>query len=84
MSLLTVACLIVTILLHCFTGLSPHFNISLNSVLALIWAMGFGMLSYYMWGTLTHYCDTSNWHDGTGVMVCRIYKAVFTFSLLGL
>ena len=46
--------------------------------------MGFAMLSYSMWTTLTHHCDVGFWHDGTGVMVCRIYKAVFSFALIGL
>ncbi|KAF1349801.1 hypothetical protein BDV97DRAFT_175619 [Delphinella strobiligena] len=83
-SLLTVAVLTFTILLHFCSGLNPLFNLLLNTILATIWAMGFGMLSYYMWHTLTHVCDITNWHDETGIMVCRIYKAVFTFSLLGL
>lgn len=73
-----------TIVLHCCCGLQPRLNIILNSGLAILWAMGFAMLAYYMSGTLAHYCDVDNWNDGTGIMVCRIYKAVFTFALLGL
>jgi len=83
-SLLTVAVLTFTIVLHCCCGLQPRLNIILNSGLAILWAMGFAMLAYYMSGTLAHYCDVDNWNDGTGIMVCRIYKAVFTFALLGL
>ena len=66
------------------TGLSPRLNLALNTVLLVIWTMGFGMLSYYMSGTLSHHCDVDNWSEDTGIMVCRIYKTLFTFSLLGL
>lgn len=76
--------LLITILLHCFVGLNPLYNLATNGILAVIWAMGFSMLAYFMWGTLTNYCDIRHWNDGAGIMVCRIYKAVFTFGLLGL
>ncbi|KAJ9620268.1 hypothetical protein H2203_008033 [Taxawa tesnikishii (nom. ined.)] len=83
-SILTVFFLTVTIILHCCFGLNPAFNLGLNTCLFVLWGMGFGMLAWWMWGTLTHYCDVLNWNDSTGIMVCRIYKALFTFSLLGL
>lgn len=66
------------------TGLSPRVNLILNSVVFGLWTVGFILLSYWMWSTLTHYCNVTNWNDQTGIMVCRIYKALFTFSLLGL
>ncbi|KAK5154642.1 hypothetical protein BJ546DRAFT_842485 [Cryomyces antarcticus] len=83
-SLLTVLALTATIILHCCCGLNPRLNIFLNSGLAVLWAVGFSLLSWWMSGTLTHVCNTANWHDETGIMVCRIYKSLFTFSLLGL
>ncbi|KAL1306054.1 hypothetical protein AAFC00_004180 [Neodothiora populina] len=83
-SLLTTACLVLTIMLHCFRGLSPTFNLTLNSCLSLLWALGFSMLSYFAWATtLTHSCSLEHWDTGLGVTVCRIYKAVYSFSLIG-
>jgi hypothetical protein len=35
-----------------------------------------------MAGTLGHVCNTANWGSEAGIMVCRIYKALFTFTLL--
>lgn len=32
---------------------------------------------------MSHVCNKSNWEDETGIMVCRIYKALFAFTLLG-
>ncbi|CAD0087772.1 unnamed protein product, partial [Aureobasidium vineae] len=66
------------------SGLNPRLNLILNSTIFVIWTIGFGMLSWWMWGTLTHYCDVGHWNDDTGIMVCKIYKALFTFALLGL
>lgn len=34
-----------------------------------------------MSGTLGHVCNTANWGSQAGVMVCNIYKTLFTFSL---
>lgn len=83
-SWITIAILAVTIALHLRVGLNPQLNLILNSTVFVIWTIGFGMLSWWMWGTLTHYCDVSHWNDGTGIMVCKIYKALFSFALLGL
>ena len=54
-----------------------------NGALAFIWLIGFSLLSWWMSGTLTHVCNVANWHEDAGIMVCRIYKSLFTFSLLG-
>lgn len=37
-----------------------------------------------MSATLSHACNTVNWGNDAGTMVCRIYKALFTFALTGL
>jgi len=34
--------------------------------------------------TLANMCDVEHWTEEVGVMVCRIYKALFTFTLFGL
>jgi hypothetical protein len=36
-----------------------------------------------MSGTLANLCDVEHWNEEVGIMVCRIYKALFAFSLLG-
>ncbi|GAB7338116.1 hypothetical protein MBLNU457_4474t2 [Dothideomycetes sp. NU457] len=70
-SLLTVLFLTATIVFHYMTGLSPRLNIVLNTTLFCLWAMGFGMLAYYMSGTLSHYCNTATWENDAGVMKRR-------------
>ncbi|KAF2726184.1 hypothetical protein K431DRAFT_280211 [Polychaeton citri CBS 116435] len=83
-SLLSIAVLAFTIILHCFTGLNPRLNIALNSGLALLWLISWSMLTWYMSGTLRNACDFDHWEVNEGVMVCRIYKALFTFAFIGL
>ncbi|KAK5133869.1 hypothetical protein LTR08_007200 [Meristemomyces frigidus] len=83
-SLFSVASLFATILLHCFTGLNPRLNLALNALLALLWALSWSLLTWYMSGVLANVCDVAHWNEAVGVMVCRIYKALFAFTLLGL
>ncbi|KAK5166961.1 uncharacterized protein LTR77_007690 [Saxophila tyrrhenica] len=83
-SLASIAALTVTICLHCLLGLNPRLNIGINAFLAAIWALSFGLLTWYMTDTLGDACDTEHWHEDVGIMVCRIYKALWTFTLVGL
>lgn len=36
-----------------------------------------------MKGTLYHSCSVENWGNDTGVLVCRLYKVLFTFTVTG-
>jgi hypothetical protein len=83
-ALLTLVSLTTTIVLHCYYGLNPALNTILNSILAVLWAVGFGLLSWWSAGTLTHVCDKENWEDDRGISVCKMYKALFSFNLMGL
>ena len=47
-----------------------------------MWIVGLGLLGWNVAGTLGHVCNTANWASPQGIMVCRIYKALFTFTLL--
>lgn len=50
----------------------------------MLWGAAFGMLSWWASKTLTHRCKVEDWNDETGVMVCRIYKALYAFGCCGL
>ena len=83
-SLASIAALAFTIVLHCCTGLNPRLNIAINTFLSVLWAVSWSLLTWYMSGTLTNVCDEEHWHEDVGIMICRIYKALFTFTLVGL
>lgn len=83
-SLLTIASLTTTIILHFFYGLNPTLNTVLNSTLALLWAVSFSLLTWWSSGTLAHICNKDSWDSDLGLSVCRLYKALFSFSLFGL
>ena len=82
-SLFSVAALCVTIMLHCCIGLRPDLNIAINGFLSLLWVVSWSLLTWYMSPTLQNMCDVQHWHEDTGIMVCRIYKALFTFAFFG-
>ncbi|KAE9969800.1 hypothetical protein BLS_005205 [Venturia inaequalis] len=79
----TVIALCTTIILHCCFGLNPRFNLFINGGLFMLWGAAFGMLSWWASKTLTHRCKVEDWNDETGVMVCRIYKALYAFGCCG-
>lgn len=83
-SLLTIFALAATIGLHCFYGLNAALNTALNTSLAVLWGVSFALLSWWSAGTLAHECNVGSWESDTGVSVCRLYKALFSFALLGL
>jgi hypothetical protein len=83
-SLLTIVALTSTIILHIYHGLNPALNITVNGSLGVLWIVSFGLLARWSSGTLSGVCDTSNWDSDTGVSICRQYKALFSFALLGL
>jgi hypothetical protein len=82
-ALLTLVSLTTTIALHIFYGLNPVLNIVLNASLAFLWAVAFSLLSWWSSGTLAHVCSKESWDNELGVSVCRLYKALFSFSLMG-
>ncbi|KAH3938989.1 hypothetical protein HBH70_125490 [Parastagonospora nodorum] len=83
-ALLTILTLACTFALHQFHGLNPILALSINAVLGILWAVSFALLSWWSSGTLAHVCTEDNWENETGIAVCRMYKVLFSFSLLGL
>lgn len=82
MSILTPVTLAVTSVLYCLHGLNPALNTVLNSVIGIIWALAFGLLSWWSSGTLTMSCNKDKWNSDLGTSVCRLYKSLFSFTLL--
>ncbi|KAF7196541.1 hypothetical protein HII31_02269 [Pseudocercospora fuligena] len=82
-SLFSIAALTFTILLHCFSGLNPRLNLAINGFLLILWTLSWCLLTWYMSGTLSNMCDIDHWNEDIGIMVCRIYKTLFTFTLTG-
>ncbi|KAF1911086.1 hypothetical protein BDU57DRAFT_598853 [Ampelomyces quisqualis] len=81
---LTTLSLLITIVLHFYTGIHPHTNMITNSVLLLIWAVGFALYTWWSSGTLTHACNKQNWGNSIGIRVCQLFKVLFTFTIVGL
>ncbi|KAL1642181.1 hypothetical protein SLS61_009795 [Didymella pomorum] len=83
-SLLTILALAATIILHIRHGLNPTLNLILNGSLAILWALSFSLLAWWSSATLASACAVENWESELGQSVCRTYKALFSFALLGL
>lgn len=83
-SLLSLISIIITTLFYLCSFLSPLFNLIINSTVLIIQFVGFVLLSWNMSGTLSHSCSSANWASNDGMMVCRIYKALYSFAVFAL
>ncbi|KAH8705025.1 hypothetical protein BGW36DRAFT_421602 [Talaromyces proteolyticus] len=81
---LTLLNLAFTGILFCRNSLHPVVSMIFNIIIFLLWALSLGVLGYSMKGTLATTCDASNWGTSTGIMVCRLYKTLFSFIVISL
>ncbi|KAL9110482.1 MAG: hypothetical protein Q9227_005026 [Pyrenula ochraceoflavens] len=82
-SISTLVYLTATAFIHVFYGLSPRLNLGLNALILVLWTISLGLSSWNMSGTLGDKCDSKHWETGAGVMVCRLFKALFAFTVMG-
>ncbi|KAN0068356.1 hypothetical protein V8E54_013552 [Elaphomyces granulatus] len=83
-AVLTVVHLGLSCVLDCCRYRSSFFSVAVNSFILLLWALSFGLLSWNMSKTLSRTCITLDWGSDAGTMVCRIYKALYAFVVIGL
>ncbi|KAJ5525529.1 hypothetical protein N7494_012179 [Penicillium frequentans] len=81
-SLLSLLNVIFTSLINCACSLNTKLSIILNFLIFLLWALGLALLSYNMAHTILTSCTTEYWGNSTGENVCRMYKVLFTFTIL--
>jgi len=43
-----------------------------------------GLLARNMYGTLGHSCSKDNWASSDGMMICNIFKTLFSFLVFGI
>ena len=82
-ALLSFLHLVISYIFFARGRLSPLFNIIISVPILLLWTIGFALLVWNMYGTLSHSCSKTNWANDDGMMVCRIYKAFFAFMVIG-
>ncbi|KAJ5773175.1 hypothetical protein N7457_008071 [Penicillium paradoxum] len=76
--------ILLTSIIHCSRGLSTKVSLALNILLTILWALSLGLMSWSLAHTITTSCTAKYWGPSTGITVCRSYKALFTFNVLGL
>ncbi|KAF1850464.1 uncharacterized protein K460DRAFT_16081 [Cucurbitaria berberidis CBS 394.84] len=55
-----------------------------NSFLLLLWTVSFVLFTWWSSGMLTHTCNKGNWRSSVGINICRLFKALFAFTCVGL
>ncbi|KAL4895216.1 hypothetical protein BDV59DRAFT_161415 [Aspergillus ambiguus] len=82
-SVLSLLNYILTSISHCTAGLSPRLSLVCNSILFVLWLISLGLLSWSMSGTILTTCNATYWATATGITVCRVYKVLFSFTVVG-
>ena len=82
-TLLSLISLLLTGILHTCFFLSPLFSIISNVTVFLLYIVGYVLLTWNIYGTLGHSCSRANWASDDGMMVCRTYKALYSFEIFG-
>ncbi|KAL4922274.1 hypothetical protein BDW62DRAFT_172172, partial [Aspergillus aurantiobrunneus] len=75
--------LILTTILHCCYGLSPRFSLVTNVIVFVVWAVAFILFAWAVSHTILTTCNATYWGTSTGISVCRSFKALFTFAIIG-
>lgn len=58
-------------------------NLYLHAVVLLFWIAAFALLSYRLGNmVLGHACTLALWQTEMGLMVCRMYKAMYSFATI--
>jgi len=83
-SSLTNVSVLFTAFFYHYRQLRPRLSSMINIFLTLLWMLGFALLTWNLSGTIKHKCNIDNWTHETGIMVCRIYKALEAFTITGL
>lgn len=58
-------------------------NLFVHAALFLFWVVALSLLTFRLNGmVLSHSCDLTIWRTEMGMMVCRLYKVVYSFSVV--
>lgn len=82
-SLLAFLHLVISYIFYARGRLSPLFNMVVSVPILLWYTIGSVLLVWNMYGTLSHSCSKTNWANDDGMFVCRVYKAFFSFVVMG-
>ena len=68
---------------HAYGTLSPKASAIINALLLAGWLAGLAWISSKIGHmVLSHSCEISVWQTSMGMMVCRIYKALYAFIVI--
>ncbi|KAJ5287448.1 hypothetical protein N7478_003134 [Penicillium angulare] len=81
-ALISLINVILTAFMNCSCGLSTMLAMVLDTLCLVVWLVGLGLISYNTAHTILTSCTTKYWGNSTGEDVCRMYKAVFAFTVL--
>ncbi|MCJ1328054.1 hypothetical protein MMC10_004729 [Thelotrema lepadinum] len=79
----TVLSILITAFFYHTRSLAPKTSIWFTGSSTGLWLLTLGLLSWNLSNLLGATCDLEHWDHSTGIMVCRIYKALESFTVIG-
>lgn len=83
-ALTTILWLAVSSLLQYWHRLSPLANAIINGFTGCVWIGAFSLLSYRMGSLTVRGCSTEVWGTDQGVLVCQLYKLLFSAAVVAM
>jgi hypothetical protein len=82
-SLVTLFATTFTTFTHIFRTMTPRTSLIVNGLVFVLWIVGLALITSKIGSmVLGHKCSMPMWVTSTGVMVCRIYKALYSFIVV--
>lgn len=82
-SIITLVATNFTIYIHVFRKMAPRTSLIVNGLVFVLWIVGLALITAKIGSmVLGHTCKTPLWVTPTGMMVCRIYKALYSFIVM--
>lgn len=80
----SIAFILISTFFYHRRNISPKTSAYCNGFLTVLWMLGVALIGWNLSGTLGTRCTIEGWGSEAGVMVCRIYKALTAFTVIGL
>ena len=83
-SLVSILTVTFTTSTHIFRTMTPRTSMIINGLAFILWIIGLSIITAKIGSmVLGHTCAMPMWATEMGVMVCRIYKALYSFIVIG-
>ena len=83
-STFTTAWILATVFFYHQRSFRPSLSAVANGGLTALWVLGFALLTWNIRPLLAKQCTPADWSGDIAMSICRLYKALESFAIIGL